>query len=93
MQYPKVIRLQCKPCSTVNTRNKNGHTDLMVAAFDGHKDIVEVLINAGADVNAKYNDNLTALMIAEIRGHAEIVEMLNPTTSFLCKTLNINKIS
>ncbi len=37
----------------VNTQNKNGRTALHWATVNGHKDIVELLINEGADVNLK----------------------------------------
>jgi ankyrin repeat protein len=48
----------------------------MWAAFGGHVEIVQELLQAGAKVNAKNNDGETALMWATWRGHDDIVEML-----------------
>lgn len=49
---------------------------MIIAASNGYKDIVNLLINNGADVNAKYKDGCTALMVAAKWGHHFAVENL-----------------
>ena len=54
-----------------------GYTALMVASKNGHKEIVELLVNAGADVNFKNNLHETALMFAcQKKDNIEIVKIL-----------------
>ncbi len=73
--------------ANVNGRDDYGITALMVASYNGYKDIVELLISKGADVNVKtvkdYNiggrfipKNSTALTIATENGFSEIVKIL-----------------
>jgi ankyrin repeat protein len=57
-----------------NAKSKYGTTALMVAAGEGHTDIVERLLKAGADVNAKNKYGSTALI--EAGGYTAIVERL-----------------
>src|SRR5581483_2432582 len=63
----------------------NGSTALMWAAQQGHADIVELLLNAGADVNKQNNNGDTALIFATDKGHTAIAELL------LKARANINK--
>ena len=51
-------------------------TALMWAAFDGQKEIAQMLIDAGADVNAKDADGSTVLMHAVSGGERETVKLL-----------------
>ena len=60
----------------IDNKDNNGSTSLSKAAFQGHKESVELLLNRGANINHKDNDNQTALMIAAFQGHKEIVELL-----------------
>ncbi len=62
---------------TYNSRH-GGETPLMVAARGGSAEIVQMLIDAGADVNAQNekNNNQTALILATREGHAEVVKVL-----------------
>lgn len=48
----------------------------MFAAFGGHKEAVEELINDGADINMKAADGSTALIAATLQGHYSIVKLL-----------------
>jgi len=48
----------------------------MLAASHGRCDMVELLIDAGADVNARDEDGSTALMCACEHGYIDIVQML-----------------
>lgn len=59
----------------VNSRNWIGLTAVMAAAREGHADVVEFLIAAGADVNEDINGT-TALEYALARGHEEAVLVL-----------------
>ncbi len=52
----------------------HGRTALMLAAGRGHTEIVQLLIDAEADVNAKTTQgDWTVLKIAEYERHSEIV--------------------
>jgi len=48
----------------------------MMAAQNGHTEVVEALLGKGANVNAKDNDGATALMAAVHKGHTDIVQLL-----------------
>ncbi len=59
-------------CMGINTRL----TPLINASRMDCKDVVEVLLNNGADVNVKNSDGRTALVLAKLYGYTDIVEML-----------------
>ena len=61
----------------VNAKNDSGFTFLIWAAYKNYTDIVQLLINAKADVNAKDKDGgNTALILAVQNGYIETVQLL-----------------
>ena len=58
-------------------KSNGGGTALMLAAQNGHTEIVlDLLSRGGINVNAAKNDGTTALMLAAQNGHAQIVAEL-----------------
>ena len=60
----------------VNAKDKLGRTPLRIAAYWGHKEIVELLIAKGAEVNAKTAIGSTPLDRASTFNHTEIIDLL-----------------
>ena len=54
----------------------DGTTALMMAAYNGHKDVVDLLIVNGAPLNAQDGQGRTALMRAAWQGRTEVVGLL-----------------
>lgn len=54
----------------------HGYTALHWAAMDGHTEMVERLLKAGADANAVSKEKVTPLYLAAQRGHAKVVHVL-----------------
>ncbi len=54
----------------------HGETPLHEAAFTGNLDIVELLLQHGADLTAKTYVDATALDMAEIQGHEDIATLI-----------------
>ena len=48
----------------------------MFASFNGHKDIVKLLLDNKENINAKNNYGSTALTHASINGYTDIVNLL-----------------
>ena len=55
---------------------EGGNTALHVAVWNGHYDVVRILVEAGACLESKNGNNLTPLMIACRHGHFDIVKFL-----------------
>ena len=60
----------------VNAKNKAGDAALIFAVSDGYPNIVDALIQDGADVDAKNNHDFTALMYAAMNSRTVIVQKL-----------------
>ncbi|NWI68607.1 ANR17 protein, partial [Todus mexicanus] len=60
----------------IDVRNKKGNTPLWLAANGGHLDVVQLLVQAGADVDAADNRKITPLMAAFRKGHVKVVRYL-----------------
>ena len=60
----------------VNSKTGRGYSPLHYAAYHGHTNIVELLLNRGAEVNSETGDGWTPLRYAEHYGHDVVVELL-----------------
>ncbi len=60
----------------MNPRDSDGRTALVHAALGGHLEVVQVLIDSGADLNARTNSGRTALYFAEKYGYADVVNVI-----------------
>ena len=58
------------------TIGKNGTTPLRVASENGHKHVVQFLLQEGADPMKTCDDGLTALFMASLNGHMGVVQLL-----------------
>jgi ankyrin repeat protein len=65
----------------INVKNEYGLTPLHVAAIEGHRGTVAMLIAQEADVHAKSGNGLTAQEMASQKGHHVIVELLKKTNN------------
>lgn len=61
---------------SINARDKNGYTILILSAEGFHRPSIAFLLEHGADPNAKTDDGVTALKLAQGIGHTRDVELL-----------------
>ena len=64
------------PEVVVNSKHTYGYTAVHVAAGNNHADVVELLIDAGADIEVKNNDGRSPLHVASRRGNFQVVKIL-----------------
>jgi 26S proteasome non-ATPase regulatory subunit 10 len=73
----KAVKQHLAAGTDVDAKDMNGETPLNWATYNGHKEIVELLIAAGADMNVKDHVwGYTPLHRAAFSGHKEIAELL-----------------
>jgi len=72
----RIRELLAQDSTLANKSIGDGLTVLHRAAIHGHREIVELLLAAGADINATSQDNATPLMGAIHNGHDSLAEYL-----------------
>ncbi len=72
---PAAIKAELAKGTSPDQRNVLAETPLMLAAYAGHKEAVQALIEGGADVNAGWHYG-TPLAYAASRGNTEIARLL-----------------
>ena len=72
----EAVQLLVKSRALADFANHKGTTALMRASQEGHLDISDILLGAGADVNRKNREGMNALMLASQRGHGAMVLLL-----------------
>lgn len=75
----KVVSFLLKNGANINdkdVRDEIDQTPLIVAADSGCKDIVEMLLEAGANIHHRNDQGETALISAAQNGHKEVVQIL-----------------
>jgi ankyrin repeat protein len=61
----------------VNARERlYGRTALMIAAAEGHLDVVRLLVEAGSDLNTVDAEGSTALTLARSYGNLDVAALL-----------------
>ena len=61
---------------SVNMRDKDGRTPLYIAAREGYRNIVDFLINNGAETSIRDKDGMTILHWAGKEGFSDIIQLL-----------------
>ena len=77
MVIQKVVRLLVeKGADVVNGEGWHQNSALVVAAYEGHKDVVLLLIDKRADVNAESEFCENTLSAVSQKGHTKIMKLL-----------------
>ena len=72
----KAVKQHLAAGADVDVKDKHGRTSLLMAAWWDHKETVELLIGAGADVNAMPDNGVTPLDLSIKLNPAEITDLL-----------------
>jgi ankyrin repeat protein len=70
------LRILLDQGASINAKNKEGETALMVAALEGRTDMVRFLIDRGADLNARDVVGATPLLYAALGGSLDTIQLL-----------------
>jgi ankyrin repeat protein len=62
--------------ANIQATNDNNQAPLLLAVEKGHKQVVKLLLDKGADVNAQGREYGNALCVASYGGNAAVVKML-----------------
>lgn len=79
LQMAKLLLVQGQCC--VDTLNNRRQTPLLLAVSQGHAPLVELLVEAGADVTAADEDGDTGIHVACLKMHTiqgEATSLLSP---------------
>lgn len=68
----------------INACDQFGWTALMMASYEGHLDVIKVLLRLGANINLQNNQKETAVTLAERAKHREVVDFLKQTLEPIC---------
>lgn len=60
----------------LNARDPSGKTPLHLAAESGHRDMVQILVDAGADIDAEDEESTTPMMAAEENGPRDVSDII-----------------
>ncbi|KAH9947140.1 ankyrin [Amylocystis lapponica] len=71
-----LLFLNSNPAADLNEADENGYTPLHLACDRGHIEVVEILLDRGADMCKKDSDDFSALELAEIAEHDDIVALI-----------------
>jgi ankyrin repeat protein len=75
--FPETVELLLQADSDPNaTDSEEGWSALMFAAAEGHRDVVQKLLEYGADVSLKDKDGDTAIDFASNNNQTDVVELL-----------------
>ena len=81
--YSDLLKTYQEKCSEevfnlLNTSwiSNTGFTTLILAAQNGYREIVEIIIDKGMDLNIKNHNGDSSLILAAQNGNKEVVEML-----------------
>jgi ankyrin repeat protein len=79
----KMTQLLIEKGADVRMATKFGDTALHKAAYYGQRDIIELLINNGADIEVQNNKNLTPKQVAEQAHNENVLDLLRPESERL----------
>jgi len=87
LEVVRCLLTSLKPL-TVDAATKSGWTPLMMASDQGHKPIVQLLLQYGANIHLKNDAGKSAIFLARERNHTEIAQMLTTASSNRTKKAN-----
>lgn len=73
------IEQMCLNNRNVNETDRFGWTALMMAAYEGHLDVIKTLVRVGARINIESYKGDTAIGLAERGKHEQVVKFLRQT--------------
>ena len=73
----EVLRLVNEKGHKINVQDNNGNTPLHNACYNGHSDVVETLMLAGADETITNDLQITPAQVAWGRGHNKLLKLLD----------------
>lgn len=79
----ELVRVLSKFTDLLHSRSKQGNTPLIIAAEQNHKEICDVLLNAGANVLDVEESGKNVLHIAAKASSTEIIQKLSSNTQLL----------
>lgn len=88
-----MVELLLKHGANKEHRNLSDYTPLSLAASGGYVEIIQFLLNSGAEINSRTNSKLgiSPLMLAAMNGHEEATRLLLENGSDINAQIETNK--